>query len=82
MNTSIKSSEEFRGQVTIYLNNKHTISFPTENLVNHVEKYEMNHRDIDGSKLDHRLTSDEWLDINENFDKAIESYYVNVILKP
>lgn len=82
MNTSIKSSEEFRGQVTIYLNNKHTISFPTENLVNHVEEYEMNHRDIDGSKLDHRLTADEWLDINENFDKAIESYYVNVILKP
>lgn len=77
----IQTSEEFRGEVTIYLNNKHTISFPTEKLIDYVEDQGFHKTDIDGSTMDYPDTVNDWLDVNANWDKAIASYYLNVICK-
>ncbi len=81
MNTNIKTSEEFRGTVTIYLNSGGTINLPTQKLVEYVEEQELHSTDIDGSELSHPDTANDWLDVQKNWDLAVASYYNNVICK-
>lgn len=82
LTSQIKTSEEFRGEATIYLYNKHTISFPTEKLIDYVEDQGFHKTDIDGSDLAYPDTASDWLDVNANWDKAVASYYKYVICKP
>lgn len=77
----VQSSEEFRGEVTIYLNNKHQIKFPTQDLVDYVEDQGFHKTDIDGSNMSYPDTVNDWLDVQKNWTFAIESYYNNIILK-
>lgn len=81
MNTNIKTSEEFKGIITIYLNNGHTINIPTSTLLDHIEEYELNLTDFTGCEIYPAVSASDWMDVNENFDKAVESYYTNVICK-
>lgn len=78
----VTTSEEFRGEVTIYLNNKHEIKFPTQDLVDYVEEQGFHKTDIDGSTMDYPDTVNDWLDVNANWDKAVASYYKFIICKP
>jgi cyclopropane fatty-acyl-phospholipid synthase-like methyltransferase len=78
---SVTTSEEFRGEVTIYLNNKHQIKFPTQDLVDYVEEQEFHSTDITGAKMDYPDTVSDWLDVQANWDKAVAIYYKHVICK-
>lgn len=89
----VTTSEEFRGEVTIYLNNKHQIKFPTQDLVDYVEAQELNIStenhgvglvcDPNGTDdyIDVETPINDWLDVQANWDKAVDSYYHNIICK-
>lgn len=81
MNTNIKTSEEFKGIVTIYLVNGHTINIPTTTLIDHIEDFELNLTDFTGGEIYPPASASDWMDVNENFDKAVSSYYTNIICK-
>lgn len=91
MNPTIKNSEEYRGNVTIFLSNGHEISFETSKLNDFIEENKLNvstENQGTGLVCDPNGTDDyveitipveKWID--DNFDAAVASYYLNVICK-
>jgi len=91
MNTAIKTSEEFKGTVTIYLENGHKIDVPTNDIYNYIQENKLNSTSTYGGNSG---SGEPWNDnaevecvedvevfLDREFDEVIEMYYNNVILK-
>lgn len=91
MNPSIKLSEEFKGEVTLFLSNGHEVKFETSKLIDYIEASGLNVTDTYGGNSG---IGEPWLDnetvecvedcesyLDNNFDSVCESYYKNVICK-
>jgi hypothetical protein len=95
MNTAIERSEETKsggqGITTIFLTNGHNINFPTERLIEFINVNELNLVEENHGKglvCDPNGTDDysyHFVDaekhLDDNWDKVIEKYYLDVIIK-
>lgn len=91
MNTAIKTSEEYRGTITIYLENGHKIDVPTNDIYKYIEENKLNSTSTYGGNsgsgepwndnAEFECVEDVSLFLDREFDEVIEMYYNNVICK-